>query len=46
MFPRVVVRARSLSGEGPAWYVYRDGVWRTSVEGEWWAEMEDVFHTD
>jgi hypothetical protein len=38
VFPRVVVRARSLSGEGPAWYVYRDGGWRTSVEGEWWAD--------
>jgi PAS domain-containing protein len=36
--PRVVVRARILTGEGPAWYVYRDGGWRPSVDGEWWAD--------
>jgi len=36
MFPRAVVRARELSGEAPAWYVYRDGGWRTSLVGPWW----------
>jgi len=38
VFPRVVVRARSLTGEGPAWYVYRDGGWRPSASGEWWTD--------
>jgi PAS domain-containing protein len=38
VFPRVVVRARSLTGEGPAWYVYRDGGWRSSASGEWWTD--------
>jgi PAS domain-containing protein len=38
IFPRVVVRERSLSGEGPGWYVYRDGGWRSSADGEWWAD--------
>src|SRR5690349_17504774 len=38
VFPRVVVRARNLSGEGPAWYVYRDGGWRSSMKGEWWTD--------
>jgi len=36
MFPRAVVRARELSGEAPAWYVYRDGGWRASLAGFWW----------
>jgi PAS domain-containing protein len=36
MFPRAVVRARELSGEAPAWYVYRDGGWRASLGGFWW----------
>jgi len=27
-YPRAIVRARGLSGEGdPTWYVYRDGRW-------------------
>jgi PAS domain-containing protein len=36
MFPRVVVRERMLSGEAPAWYVYRDGSWRSPLIGAWW----------
>ncbi len=36
MFPRTAVRARELSGEKPAWYVYRDGGWRASLQGPWW----------
>ena len=36
LFPRVVVRERGLSGESPAWYVYRDGGWRSSTTGPWW----------
>ena len=35
MFPRVVVRERSISG-APAWYVYRDGSWSSSLAGDWW----------
>lgn len=38
VFPRVVVRERSLSGETPAWYVYRDGGWRPSMKGDWWTD--------
>jgi PAS domain-containing protein len=38
MFPRVIVRERSLSGERPAWYVYRDGGWRAERERAWWRE--------
>lgn len=26
-YPRVLVRARELSGEADSWYVYRDGRW-------------------
>jgi hypothetical protein len=37
IFPRVVVRERSLSGEPAAWYVYRDGGWRSGGDGDWWA---------
>jgi hypothetical protein len=37
LFPRVVVRQRSLTGE-PAWYVYRDGGWRPTGEGSWWED--------
>jgi PAS domain-containing protein len=36
LFPRVVIRERELSGEGPIWYVYRDGGWRPSLTGPWW----------
>ncbi len=36
LFPRVRVRARALSGEWPAWYVYRDGAWRPSEDQPWW----------
>jgi PAS domain-containing protein len=36
LFPRVLVRERALSGEPPAWYVYRDGAWQSSVSGPWW----------
>jgi PAS domain-containing protein len=36
MFPRVLVKERQLSGEEPAWYVYRDGRWTPPDEAEWW----------
>jgi PAS domain-containing protein len=36
LFPRVLVRERELSGEAPAWYVYRDGGWQSPVSGPWW----------
>jgi PAS domain-containing protein len=36
LFPRIIVRERALSGEPPAWYVYRDGGWQPSVMGPWW----------
>lgn len=36
LFPRAVVRAREISGEPPAWYVYRDGRWRSSLMSVWW----------
>lgn len=36
LFPRAVVRSRDISGEAPAWYVYRDGGWRSSLAGPWW----------
>lgn len=35
LFPRAVVRARGLSGEPAAWYVYRDGAWRPPSD-PWW----------
>lgn len=35
LFPRVVVRARGLSGEPDVWYVYRDGSWR-APSAPWW----------
>ena len=38
LFPRAVVRARELSNEPPAWYVYRDGGWSTSLTGPWWEQ--------
>ena len=40
LFPRVVVRERTLSGEAPIWYVYRDGGWRPSSLGPWWSEPD------
>lgn len=40
MFPRVVVRERMLSGEAPAWYVYRDGSWRSPLVGAWWDDAD------
>jgi hypothetical protein len=39
IFPRVVVRERSLSNEPAAWYVYRDGRWRSQPTGDWWEEQ-------
>jgi PAS domain-containing protein len=36
IFPKVVVRARELSGENPVWYVYRDGRWTPPDRGHWW----------
>jgi PAS domain-containing protein len=38
LFPRAVVRRRDLSGEPPAWYVYREGSWRSAMTGSWWEE--------
>jgi PAS domain-containing protein len=38
VFPRVIVRERNLSGERPAWYVYRDGGWRADAHSEWWRD--------
>jgi PAS domain-containing protein len=35
MFPRVVIRERTISG-APGWYVYRDGSWSSSLTGDWW----------
>jgi PAS domain-containing protein len=40
IFPRVIVRERTLSGEPPTWYVYRDGRWLSSQTGEWWQQPE------
>jgi hypothetical protein len=40
IFPRVVVRERTISGEDPAWYVYRDGAWGSSLSGSWWADPD------
>lgn len=40
VFPRAVVRARELTGESPALYVYRDGGWRTELHGPWWETPE------
>jgi PAS domain-containing protein len=36
IFPKVVVRARELSGENPVWYVYRDGRWTPATDHRWW----------
>jgi PAS domain-containing protein len=36
VFPRAVVRSREIAGEPAAWYVYRDGGWRSSMTGPWW----------
>ena len=38
LFPRAVVRRRDISGEPAAWYVYRDGGWRSSMTSAWWQE--------
>jgi len=38
LFPRVVVRRRDLTGEPPAWYVYRDGRWRPQSADTWWED--------
>ena len=40
IFPKVVVRARELSGENPVWYVYRDGRWTPPDQGHWWEGSE------
>ena len=40
IFPRVVVRERTISGEAPAWYVYRDGAWGSSLSGSWWDDSD------
>ena len=39
LFPRVVVRERTISG-APGWYVYRDGSWSSSLAGEWWDDAD------
>jgi PAS domain-containing protein len=36
LFPRALVRERGLSGEGPTWYVYRDGRWQPETSAPWW----------
>jgi PAS domain-containing protein len=36
LFPRAVVRERDIAGEPTAWYVYRDGGWRSDMTGAWW----------
>jgi PAS domain-containing protein len=38
LFPRVVVRASEVSGQEDVWYVYRDGVWRSSADPRWWTD--------
>ena len=38
LFPRVVVRPSEVSGQSDTWYVYRDGVWRSSMDASWWEE--------
>lgn len=38
MFPRVIVRASEVSGQENVWYVYRDGVWRSSADPRWWTD--------
>jgi PAS domain-containing protein len=38
VFPRVVVRDRSLTREPAAWNVNRDGRWRPPTQGPWWVE--------
>jgi PAS domain-containing protein len=38
-YPRVLVRERGLTGELPAWYVYRDGAWRASDADAWWEDV-------
>ena len=38
LFPRVVVRPSEVSGQSDTWYVYRDGVWRSSADASWWDE--------
>jgi PAS domain-containing protein len=40
LFPRVAARERTLSGESPAWYVYRDGAWQPDADGPWWERPE------
>jgi hypothetical protein len=35
-YPRAAVRERGLTGEAPAWYVYRDGAWRAPGNDPWW----------
>ena len=37
VFPRVAVRERMISGSA-AWYVYRDGSWRSDLFGSWWED--------
>jgi len=39
-YPRVIVRERGLAGEVPAWYVYRDGVWRAPDRESWWTDPD------
>lgn len=36
LYPRAIVRDRTLSGEPRTWYVYRDGTWRPSGSDDWW----------
>ncbi|MEA2674868.1 MAG: hypothetical protein QOI92_2060 [Chloroflexota bacterium] len=40
VFPRAVVRARDIAGDAPAWYVYRDGGWRSDHDAPWWQEPD------
>jgi PAS domain-containing protein len=40
LFPRAVVRAREIVNEPPAWYVYRDGGWSSSLTGPWWEQAD------
>ncbi|MBA2380666.1 MAG: hypothetical protein H0V73_01025 [Chloroflexi bacterium] len=39
IFPRAIVRRRDISGEPAAWYVYRDGGWRSAMTSAWWEDQ-------
>lgn len=38
LFPRVLVRSSEVSDHDHVWYVYRDGVWRSSADPRWWED--------